>query len=67
MDMSRFVREGGKYFEDDGDMVSWADYNRCRVMSFVDVDDVGYRLVQASANAHLLNIDNNVKKDGIVH
>ena len=45
MDMSRLVREGGKCFEDDGDMVSWADYNRCRVMSFVDVDDVGYWLV----------------------
>ena len=61
--MPRFVREGGKCFDDDGDMVRWADYT---MMSFVDVD-VGYLLVQAAANAHLLSIDNDVKKDGIVH
>jgi hypothetical protein len=59
--MSKFVREGGKCFDDDGDMVRWADYNRCTVMSFVD--DVGY--LQAAANAPLLSIDNNMK-DGIV-
>ena len=62
--MSRFVREGDKCFDDDGDMVKWADYNRCTVMSFVDVD-VGY---QTAANAPLLSIDNEaVKRSGIVH
>lgn len=60
--MSRFVREGGKCFDDDGDKVRRTDYNRCTMMSFVGVVPV-----QAAANAPLLSIDNTVKKDGIVH